>query len=165
MTSASDEKWRPFNCFFSRVGLRTYQQLAGNCDEWHSYWGSINDCEFLTSPGRLYHKNKQGGNWPSVVTQQAQTTVDASFDDNILSLQNTQRNQLFISCFWWAWGRSLGGKYQKHEETTASCTITMRLVEFPSQYSISCWRPTFQRYLNHWILQISLREIHSLTIM
>ena len=25
MTSASDEKWRPFTCFFSRVGLRTYQ--------------------------------------------------------------------------------------------------------------------------------------------
>jgi len=25
ITSASDEKWRPFNCFFSRVGLRTYQ--------------------------------------------------------------------------------------------------------------------------------------------
>ena len=25
LTSASDEKWRPFNCFFSRVGLRTYQ--------------------------------------------------------------------------------------------------------------------------------------------
>jgi len=25
MTSASDEKWRPFNCFFSRVGLRNYQ--------------------------------------------------------------------------------------------------------------------------------------------
>ena len=25
MTSASDEKWRPFNCLFSRVGLRTYQ--------------------------------------------------------------------------------------------------------------------------------------------
>jgi len=25
MTSSSDEKWRPFNCFFSRVGLRTYQ--------------------------------------------------------------------------------------------------------------------------------------------
>ena len=24
-TSASDEKWRPFNCFFSRVGLKTYQ--------------------------------------------------------------------------------------------------------------------------------------------
>ena len=25
MTSTSEEKWRPFNCFFSRVGLRTYQ--------------------------------------------------------------------------------------------------------------------------------------------
>ena len=25
MTSASDEKWRPFSCFFSRDGLRTYQ--------------------------------------------------------------------------------------------------------------------------------------------
>jgi len=25
MTSASDEKWRPFSCFFSRAGLRTYQ--------------------------------------------------------------------------------------------------------------------------------------------
>ena len=25
MTSAQDEKWRPFNCFFSRVGLGTYQ--------------------------------------------------------------------------------------------------------------------------------------------
>ena len=24
-TNASDEKWWPFNCFFSRVGLRTYQ--------------------------------------------------------------------------------------------------------------------------------------------
>ena len=25
MTSASDEKWRTFNCLFSRVGLKTYQ--------------------------------------------------------------------------------------------------------------------------------------------
>jgi len=25
VTSASDEKWLPFNCFFSWVGLRTYQ--------------------------------------------------------------------------------------------------------------------------------------------
>jgi len=25
VTSALDEKWRPFNCFFSRLGLRTYQ--------------------------------------------------------------------------------------------------------------------------------------------
>jgi hypothetical protein len=25
MTSASDEIWRPFNCFFIRVGLRNYQ--------------------------------------------------------------------------------------------------------------------------------------------
>jgi len=25
MTSASEEKWRPLICFFSRVGLRTYQ--------------------------------------------------------------------------------------------------------------------------------------------
>jgi hypothetical protein len=25
VTSASDEKWRPFNCFFSRVGLSPYQ--------------------------------------------------------------------------------------------------------------------------------------------
>ena len=25
MTSVSDEKWRPFTCFFRRVGLRTYQ--------------------------------------------------------------------------------------------------------------------------------------------
>ena len=25
MTFVSDEKWRTFNCFFSRVGLRTYQ--------------------------------------------------------------------------------------------------------------------------------------------
>ena len=25
MTYASDEKWRPFNCFFVRVGLKTYQ--------------------------------------------------------------------------------------------------------------------------------------------
>ena len=25
MTYSSEEKWRPFNCFFSRFGLRTYQ--------------------------------------------------------------------------------------------------------------------------------------------
>jgi len=30
MTSASDEKLRTFNCFFSRVGLRTYQQPCSN---------------------------------------------------------------------------------------------------------------------------------------
>ena len=29
MTSASYEKWRPFNCFFIRVGLRTYQHPCG----------------------------------------------------------------------------------------------------------------------------------------
>ena len=28
---ASDEKWQPFNCFFSRVGLRTYQHLCRYC--------------------------------------------------------------------------------------------------------------------------------------
>ena len=34
MTSASDEKWRPFNFFFSRVGLRTYQHpcINGLCE-------------------------------------------------------------------------------------------------------------------------------------
>jgi hypothetical protein len=25
---ATDEKWRPFNCFFIRVGLRTYQKTS-----------------------------------------------------------------------------------------------------------------------------------------
>ena len=25
MTTGSDEKWRPFNCFFDQVRLRTYQ--------------------------------------------------------------------------------------------------------------------------------------------
>ena len=29
-TSTSDEKWRPFNCFFSRVGLRIYQHPLYN---------------------------------------------------------------------------------------------------------------------------------------
>jgi hypothetical protein len=28
MTAASDEKWRPFNCFFCQVGLRTYQHCC-----------------------------------------------------------------------------------------------------------------------------------------
>ena len=28
LTSASDKKWRSFNCFFSRIGLRTYQHLC-----------------------------------------------------------------------------------------------------------------------------------------
>ena len=31
MTSASNEKWRLFNCFFSRVELRTYQHLCTSC--------------------------------------------------------------------------------------------------------------------------------------
>ena len=31
MTSALDEKWRPFNCFLSRVGLRTYQHPSIRC--------------------------------------------------------------------------------------------------------------------------------------
>ena len=30
MTSASEEKWRPFNYFFSRVGLKTYQHPCSN---------------------------------------------------------------------------------------------------------------------------------------
>ena len=32
MTSASDEKWRLFNCFLSRVGLRTYQHPCMYCN-------------------------------------------------------------------------------------------------------------------------------------
>ena len=35
MTSASDEKWRPFNCFISLVGLRTCQHpCVGSCHRW-----------------------------------------------------------------------------------------------------------------------------------
>ena len=37
MTSASDEKWRTYNCFFSRVGLRTYQHpgiVLCVCEMW-----------------------------------------------------------------------------------------------------------------------------------
>ena len=30
--------------------------MTGNCDPWHSYWSSINDCEFPAPPDRLYHK-------------------------------------------------------------------------------------------------------------
>ena len=30
MTSTSDEKWRTLNCFFSKVGLRTYQHPSKN---------------------------------------------------------------------------------------------------------------------------------------
>ena len=37
MTSALDEKWRPSNFFFSRVGLRTYQH-PGKC--------TVNVCEY-----------------------------------------------------------------------------------------------------------------------
>ena len=35
----------------------------------------------------------------------------------------------------------------------------LHLVVSPSQYTISCWRPTFQRYPIHRILQISFRAI------
>jgi len=31
VTSVSDEKWRPFKCFFSQVGLRTYHHACSNC--------------------------------------------------------------------------------------------------------------------------------------
>ena len=31
MNSASDEEWWPFNCSFSRVGLRTYQHPCTTC--------------------------------------------------------------------------------------------------------------------------------------
>ena len=34
MTSASDEKWRPFNCFFSRVELRSYQRPLHPTRSW-----------------------------------------------------------------------------------------------------------------------------------
>jgi hypothetical protein len=34
MTFALDEKWRPFNCFFNRVGLMTYQRPCNKDDAW-----------------------------------------------------------------------------------------------------------------------------------
>ena len=40
MTSASDEKCRPFN-FFSRVGLRTYQHSCIEVILHHSKWGVL----------------------------------------------------------------------------------------------------------------------------
>jgi len=44
MTSASEEKWRPFNCFFRRVGLRTSQHsctILLNCTPTYEY-GTLN---------------------------------------------------------------------------------------------------------------------------
>ena len=49
MTSASDEKWRHFNCLFTRVGLRTYQhpctgsELISTVEEESELWGI--DCD------------------------------------------------------------------------------------------------------------------------
>ena len=39
MTSASDAKWRPFSCFFSRVWLRTYQHPC-MCVFWRVLYGN-----------------------------------------------------------------------------------------------------------------------------
>ena len=44
MTSTSDEKWRPFICFFSRFGLRTYQ---------HPMYLSGCQCETLVSHSEM----------------------------------------------------------------------------------------------------------------
>ena len=38
MTSASDEEWRPFNCFFSRVGLRIYQHPSKFKNNFINLW-------------------------------------------------------------------------------------------------------------------------------
>ena len=40
MTSASEEKWRPFNYFFSRVGLRTYQHPCVGRYNYNSWKGN-----------------------------------------------------------------------------------------------------------------------------
>ena len=47
MTSASDEKWRPYNCFFSRVGLRTYQHPCKRRDQNLSLTVSETKCFIL----------------------------------------------------------------------------------------------------------------------
>ena len=49
-TSTSDKKWRPFSCFFSRVGLRTYQ---------HPCVGSTNGM-FIMIWGKVYFVTKFG---------------------------------------------------------------------------------------------------------
>ena len=58
MTSASDEKWRPFNCFFIGVGLRTYQ---------HPCWrknaagrSSRGSCSCMTMPRLTYNPEEAG---------------------------------------------------------------------------------------------------------
>ena len=55
MTSALDEKWRPFKFFFSRVGLRTYQHPCSiqTCDvrERERETSSVNISFDITTPG------------------------------------------------------------------------------------------------------------------
>ena len=77
MTSASDEKWRPFNCFFSQVGVRTYQHPCKNTkhkdcrtmanhtynatpNPRHSFIHSIGMCSmrrFLATLGSFFHSS------------------------------------------------------------------------------------------------------------
>ena len=45
MTSASDENWRPFNCFFSLVGLRIYQHPCKEEAE-----GAVRECLWMQEP-------------------------------------------------------------------------------------------------------------------
>ena len=58
MTSASDKKWRPFNCFFSRVGLRTYQHPCINLSsasvfKWNNALSSVKSVKFVSYPDSL----------------------------------------------------------------------------------------------------------------
>ena len=49
MSSASDEKLRPFDCFFSRVGLRTYQHPV--------FFNIISRHDFRREKGKLLNTN------------------------------------------------------------------------------------------------------------
>ena len=57
MTSTSDEKWWPFNCFFSRVGLRTYQHPCNKSAAiMLCYVSSCVQCWAVSSPQSIPHR-------------------------------------------------------------------------------------------------------------
>jgi hypothetical protein len=54
MTSASEEKWRLFNCFFRRVGLRTYQHHCTGVYLISKYYKKIIDSGLWLNTYHIY---------------------------------------------------------------------------------------------------------------
>jgi len=98
MTSASDEKWRTFNCFFSRVTLRTYQHPCNVTATYFHYKKSLiisTNCSRVKDKLALLDLEIEVLSFSKTLIILHQSITRPNTEDHIINIRKSSSSMLF----------------------------------------------------------------------